>query len=153
MLLSGVRIDAAQSYSSLLEHNLVWMPYPSSYPRPHVASAARKPPTPVRNAPTLAHHTPAPARNDLNLKTAAREVAQEKVPSPVSPSVQRGSAEADKLSLVGLRGGTITRSNSRPTIQIGYGSMFKDDSQTTGTKNGTRFEEPSCLYVKTTFNF
>jgi hypothetical protein len=103
--------------------------------------------------PALVHPAPPSARNDLFLETSTREVTPETVFPPMASSDQIGSDGDDKLSLVEIGGGMNTRSHSRPTFQIGFGKLFKDDSRTRGARNGTTFEEPGCLYVKTTFAF
>lgn len=160
MVFSVARIDSAQRHSPLLQHNVVSVPYPPSYPKRFVAIATRQSPSPeslaptvISNPPVLVRNVPPPARHDLYLETAPPEEVQETAFPPMSPSAQPGSDEADKLALVEIRGGTVNRSNSRPTIQIGFGKFFKDDYRVTGTKNGTKLEEPGFLYVKTTFKF
>ena len=38
-------------------------------------------------------------------------------------------------------------------LQAGYGRIFADDSVITRGNNGTAWEEPGCLYLKTRFRF
>ena len=38
-------------------------------------------------------------------------------------------------------------------LQAGYGRIFTDDSVITRGNNGTAWEEPGCLYLKTRFRF
>ena len=38
-------------------------------------------------------------------------------------------------------------------LQAGYGRIFTDDSVVTRGNNGTAWEEPGCLYLKTRFRF
>ncbi len=46
-------------------------------------------------------------------------------------------------------GGTLTIGK----LQAGYGAIFNDDSVITRGRNGTAWEETSCLYVKASFRF
>jgi hypothetical protein len=39
------------------------------------------------------------------------------------------------------------------SFQAGYGRIFTDDSVITRRSNGTAWEEPGCLYLKTRFGF
>lgn len=49
--------------------------------------------------------------------------------------------------------GSTQPASSRAKVNIGYGRTFMDFSNTVGAKNGTRLQEPGCLYVKTSIHF
>jgi hypothetical protein len=130
--------------SSLIQHNLVSAPFPSTYSKSALARLDRK------VAPPAQKKLPQTAPRQI---AAVATVPAEKDTLPARSALRREARPEENPALLDALIGSNDSANSRTNVKIGYGRMVADNSDTVGRRNGTRLEEPGCFYVKTTVHF
>jgi hypothetical protein len=132
---------AAVTTGSTSQCNIICSPFPATAASPILARLSKKPMIPP---PVLVAKKVKPS-----VLISVAEPAEQKPTNPMQRAVTSNTSPALVKAVIGSE----QTNDNHAQVRIGYGKMLADNSSTVGHKNGTRLEEPGCLYVKTSVNF
>jgi hypothetical protein len=94
----------------------------------------------------------------LNGGDSAKEIPlddgkRKKANTLIGRYLQRHLIEGDGFLVLRKHIRSGNRPDSWARIHAGYGQLFADESSITHGRNGAVWEEPGCLYVRTSFSF
>jgi hypothetical protein len=147
-LLTAPVAHAAEHSMSLVQHNQVSVPYPKSYSKEYLAKFVHKE---TKAAPNMIAKS-APIQGPPPRPTVKLATQVTKTPAAYE-QLARSSPDPESSPLIEAVVGKPNPGSSHAVVRIGFGKMVSDYSNTVGNKNGTRLEEPSVFYVKTSLNF